>query len=586
MIKTFRVNQGETLMQVIQRTQTALNAPCGGNHSCGKCRVRVLGENVPAPCAEEVQLLSREELENGWRLACAVALEGEWTVEIPEQDSGARVMTAGGGAEVTLDPISRVECVTVDAPSLEDQRSDARRVLGDAGASLAVMKKLPRVMREGECVYIARFGDAAEDVSAQPMKNLGIAVDVGTTTMAAYLIDLSDGRELACASTMNPQRSFGGDVISRVDYAGASEENLDRLQSICVKAIEKLGMKMLKESGNLPAYVRHIVCVGNTIMMHLLAGLETMHIAKAPFTPVYAHSWRVRAGELGMHFENAHLTLAPCVAGYVGADTIAAALACGMDESEEVKLLIDIGTNGEIALGNRDGMLCCSAAAGPAFEGAHIRCGSGAQDGAVDHVKIENGQVDVSVLGGGEPKSICGSGLVDAIAAMLREGIMDETGRIDEDEIPEEYEEFLFDYEGNIAFSLDGKKEEGVFICQQDLREVQLAKAAIAAGVQVLLNEAGLEYDQISELCLAGGFGNYIDRESAADIGLLPEEMRGKIRPVGNAAGTGARMMLKNRTKSSSADALCGKMRYVELSARADFQNLFVEKMMFGEEDW
>jgi len=587
MIRSFHVDQKETLMHAIQRAGAALNAPCGGNHSCGKCRVRLLEGKIPEPCAEEMHLLSEEEIRQGWRLACAVMGAGDWTIEIPEQDSGARVMTEGAQADAALDPQSRVYCVEASKPSLSDQRADAERLPVQAEFSLKAMRKLPSVVREGEKVYLVRFaGGPVEDCSAKPIKNLGIAVDVGTTTLAAYLIDLSDGQELACASGMNPQRSFGGDVISRVDYAGESEENANRLQSVCVRAIEELGMQMLRRTGNVPSDVRHIVCVGNTIMMHLLAGLETVHIAKAPFTPVYARSWNVHAQELGMAFEQAYVTLAPCVAGYVGADTVAAALACGMDEADEVQLLIDIGTNGEIALGNREALLCCSAAAGPAFEGAHIRCGSGAQDGAVDHVTIENGKVKLSVLGGGIPRSICGSGLVDAVAAMLREGIMDETGRIDEDEMPEEYEDFLFEYEGNPAFSLDGRAEEGVFISQQDLREVQLAKAAIAAGVQVLMNEAQLEYDQVARLCLAGGFGNYIGRESAVEIGLLPEEMKDKIVPVGNAAGTGARQMLKNRTKSASAEALRGKMKYIELSARADFQNLFVENMMFGSEDW
>ena len=253
--------------------------------------------------------------------------------------------------------------------------------------------------------------------------------------------------------------------------------------------------------------------------------------------------------------------------------------------SDELRLLIDIGTNGEIVLGNREKMVCCAAAAGPALEGAHIRCGSGAQDGAIDHVRIDNGQVTISVLGGGEAKSICGSGLVDAIAGMLEAGILDETGRIDEDESPEEYEKFIFEFDGKAAFSLDGKLEKGVFLTQQDVREVQLAKAAIAAGVQVLMNEMGADFSQVSRLCLAGGFGNYIDKGSAVRIGLLPEEMAKRIVPVGNAAGVGACRMLKNFREVQKADQLARKvMRYVELSARADFQEMFVDKMMFGDE--
>ena len=576
MIQFFSVSEGKSLMEAMHEAGVPLNAPCGGNHSCGKCRVRVVDGAIGPVCTEEMRLLSEKEIAEGWRLACAVYGPGEWTVEVPEQDSGAKVMTGGTEDGVPVNPASRVICKQIAAPTLEDQRSDAERTATGEKYTMAAMKKLPSAMRGGEQMYLARF-EADEklitDCSDAPMKNLGIAVDVGTTTMAAYLIDLADGSQIACASAMNPQRSFGGDVISRVDYATGQEGGLHRLQTLAAKAVEQLGMKMLKDSGNTAEDVRHIVCVGNTIMMHLLAGLETVHIAKAPFTPVYADSWSAEAEKLNMAFEKAYVTLGPCVAGYV-------------DQAEDMQLLIDIGTNGEIALGNKDGMICCSAAAGPAFEGAHIRCGGGGQDGAIDHVKMENGQVTYSVLGGGEAKLICGSGLVDAIAEMLKEGIIDETGRIDEDEIPEEYEDYLFDFEGNPAFSLDGRGAEGVFICQQDLREVQLAKAAIAAGVQVLMNEAGASFEQVKKLCLAGGFGNYIDRESAVAIGLLPSELGDRIEPVGNAAGTGARQMLKNRDWLSRADAMRRKMRYVELSARADFQELFIEKMMFGDEDY
>ncbi len=590
MIQNVLVNAGESMMEAMHRAGIRLNAPCGGNHSCGKCRVKILNGAAGQITPEEERLLPAGDLADGWRLACAVYGPGEWTVETPEQDAGARVMTEGAEDGVPVDPMSRVCCISAEPPSLSDQRADAERIAPDGIFSMEALKKLPAVMRAGKTVYLAVFEEAGSreitDCAGKKMDNLGIAVDVGTTTMAAYLIDLETGVQLACASEMNPQRSFGGDVISRVDYAGANADGLNRLQSLVAQTIAQMGMRMLKESGKKADDVRHVVCVGNTIMMHLLAGLETMHIAKAPFTPVYAKGWSVRANELNIALSNAHVTLGPCVAGYVGADTVAAALACDMDQSDDVQLLIDIGTNGEIALGNRDGLICCSAAAGPAFEGAHIRCGSGAQNGAVDHVKIADGKVETSVLGGGEPKSICGSGLVDAIAQMLLAGVMDETGRIDEDFAPDEYQDYIFEFEGNPAFSLDGKNEKGVFVCQQDLREVQLAKAAIAAGVQVLMNEAGIEFDQVKKLCLAGGFGNYIDRDSAVTIGLLPAEMNGRIEPVGNAAGTGARQMLKNRTWSVRADQLREKMKYIELSARADFQSLFVEKMMFGDEEY
>jgi len=592
MVQIFHANAGESLMEAMHRAGAKLNAPCGGNHSCGKCRVKVLEGTDQPISAEEKRLLPEADLADGWRLACAVYGPGEWTVSIPEQDRGARVMTEGGDAdEVELDPASYVECIRIDQPTLEDARADIERI--PAGQpTLKLLKQLPALIHGNEQLYIAgiRFlispcGEPT--VLAEEPGNLGVAVDVGTTTMAAYLIDLKTGEQLACASEMNPQRSFGGDVISRADYACESAENANRLQSLVISAIENMTRRMLKECGRSEKDIRHIYCVGNTIMMHLLAGLETRYITKSPFTPVYKRGFTVKAEELGMRFENAHVSLGSCVAGYVGADTLAAVLACRMNASDEMALMVDIGTNGEIVLGHRLNMVCCSAAAGPAFEGAHIRCGSGAQDGAIDHVKIENGEVRFTVLGGGEAKSICGSGLVDAIAEMIEAGIIDETGRIDEDFLPEEYEDRIFEYEDNPAFSLDGKNENGVFIAQQDVREVQLAKSAIAAGIQVLMNEMGAQFDQVDKLFLAGGFGNYIDRESAVKIGLLPKELADRIVPVGNAAGTGARRAIRNWRELTAANTdLTQMMRYVELSARPDFQELFVEKMMFGDEEY
>lgn len=592
MIRIFHVNEGESLMEAMHRAGEQLNAPCGGNHSCGKCRVKVLDGTEQPVTAEEKRLLSERDLSDGWRLACAVYGPGEWTIDIPEQDLGARVMTDGGTADKTeLDPGSVVRCVSIDQPTLEDARADIERT-GEMCLPLDVLRSLPALIRENDRLFVSAILKngkpvSAVNVSAEEAGNLGVAVDVGTTTMAAYLIDLQTGEQLACASEMNPQRSFGGDVISRADYACAGAENQKRLQSLVISAIESMTRRMLKECGRKEGEVRHIYCVGNTIMMHLLAGLETGYITKSPFTPVYKHGFTVRADELGMKLSNAYVSLGSCVAGYVGADTLAAVLACDMMKAEKPMLMVDIGTNGEIVLGGKDGMVCCSAAAGPAFEGAHIRCGSGAQDGAVDHVKIENGEVKFTVLGGGEAKSICGSGLVDAIAEMIENGIIDETGRIDEDFLPEEYEDRIFEYEDNPAFSLDGKNENGVFIAQQDVREVQLAKSAIAAGIQVLMNEMGAEFEQVGGLYLAGGFGNYIDRESAVKIGLLPQELADRIVPVGNAAGTGARRAIRNQGEWTVADQeLPGMMRYVELSARSDFQELFVEKMMFGDEEY
>jgi len=320
--------------------------------------------------------------------------------------------------------------------------------------------------------------------------------------------------------------------------------------------------------------------VGNTIMMHLFAGLTTQYITVLPFTPVYTKGFSLKAGQAGLAIHpEASVELLPCVAGYVGADTVAAVLASDLHEREELCLLVDIGTNGEIVLGNREGILCCSAAAGPAFEGAHIRHGMGGVAGAISHVRLEHGQVYCETIGNVPAVGICGSGLVDAIAQLLTCGAMDMMGAFDEESAPEWAERFT-EVDGKTALRLtDG--EPPIVLCQKDLREVQLAKGAIAAGIEVLLAERGVAVEDVKHLYLAGGFGNFIDHDSACAIGLLPMGLRNVIHSIGNAAGAGAKMALMDEGLLYKAQEVAHKMRYIELSSRADFQNYFVEKMLF-----
>jgi uncharacterized 2Fe-2S/4Fe-4S cluster protein (DUF4445 family) len=350
---------------------------------------------------------------------------------------------------------------------------------------------------------------------------------------------------------------------------------------VCAALTEMTG-DMLSARESRLCDVKHAVIAGNTIMMHLLGGLPVKYIAELPFIPVYTKGFDAAARDLRLHaLTRARVTFAPCVSGYVGADTIAALLACGMDSDQGVSMLIDIGTNGEIVLNGEGRILCCSAAAGPAFEGAHIRCGSGAVSGAVDHVRFNDGSIEITVIENAAPESICGSGIVDAVACMLLNGVIDETGRFDVGNVPKEYAPFMFEAQGGPAFTLDCEFERGVYISQRDLREVQLAKAAIAAGIEVLIRELGVSFDQIDRLYLAGGFGNYIECGSAVTIGLLPAEIGGCVMPMGNAAGAGAQLMLMDRMALLRAEKLRERIEYIELSAHKDFQELFVEKMLF-----
>ena len=581
-----RAEAGERLIDALTRAGATVSAPCGGRCFCGKCRVRVQGAAGPIAAAEK-RFLRSEELEAGWRLACACVIEGDLSVTLEEAQ--ASVLVDGGEAgERAFDPPVRLLEGAVSAPSLADQRSDVERFraalsLEQADLPLSLMKELPSVLREtgrvAAAVFEAEGRSRVLDVAAEPRRALAVAVDIGTTTLAAYLVDLESGRQLATAAMLNPQRPYGGDVITRAEYAAQSPDNAASLAALVRGAVADMAEKMLAQANASPDDVRHVVLVGNTMMMHLAAGLETRHIAVLPFVPVYTRMLHLEAKELALPFARAMLTLPPCISGYVGADTVAALLACDMDGRPGLNLMIDIGTNGEIALGGAERLLCCSAAAGPAFEGAHIRCGSGAVAGAIDRVKIAEGEVQYTTIDGAPPASICGSGLVDAVAQMLAAGILDETGRLDEDEIPEVYEERLFESEGGLAFRLAGE----VYVCQKDIREVQLAKAAIAAGIQILLDKAGADLDDVQALYLAGGFGNFIDRESACRIGLLPQALFDRIQPIGNGAGAGAKRLTLERGALQRAARIGERAEYIELSASADFQELFADNMLFED---
>lgn len=385
---------------------------------------------------------------------------------------------------------------------------------------------------------------------------LGVSVDVGTTTLAAYLVERSTGRVLASDARLNPQRPHGADVISRLSFAIESEENAALLQREILAAIDEMTRSMLERAGRAGEEIRCRALVGNTVMMHLLGGYPARPLAFAPFTPAYT---ALHEKELG----GVRTILGGCISGYVGADTLAAALACWLDERDENAMLIDIGTNGEIMLKKDGRCFACSCAAGPAFEGAHIACGTGAVAGAIDHARVENGEIVYTTIGGGEATGICGSGLIDLTAALLERGDITPMGRM----------------AGDVRLS------ERVYLTRSDIREVQLAKAAIASGIRILAEQAGAALADIEKVYLAGGFGNFIGLDSACRIGLFPAALRAKIVPVGNAAGSGSVRLLVSEQARRRAEALRQATRCVELAATPDFNDVYTDELLFEDED-
>lgn len=428
----------------------------------------------------------------------------------------------------------------------------------DGQTVLACRTRLTRDARvrvsESKAEILKTGVSAGEETDGEA--GLGVSVDVGTTTLAAYLVERSTGRVLASDARLNPQRPHGADVISRLSFAIESEENAALLQREILAAIDEMTRSMLERAGRAGEEIRCRALVGNTVMMHLLGGYPARPLAFAPFTPAYT---ALHEKELG----GVRTILGGCISGYVGADTLAAALACGLDERDENAMLIDIGTNGEIMLKKDGRCFACSCAAGPAFEGAHIACGTGAVAGAIDHARVENGEIVYTTIGGGEATGICGSGLIDLTAALLERGDITPMGRMT----------------GDVRLS------ERVYLARSDIREVQLAKAAIASGIRILAEQAGAALADIEKVYLAGGFGNFIGLDSACRIGLLPAALRAKIVPVGNAAGSGSVRLLVSEQARRRVEALRQATRCVELAATPDFNDVYTDELLFEDED-
>jgi len=412
-------------------------------------------------------------------------------------------------------------------------------------------------------------------------EGIGAAVDIGTTTVVLYLADLSTGEIVDIQSGMNAQRAFGADVISRVEYTLTHEHGLNHLSDIIREQINAYLHAACSEAGREIGDLKEIAIAGNTIMSHIFAGYSPKTIALAPFTTVSLFGEYITANSMGLSdVPDVPVFIAPCVAGYVGGDITAGLLASGADEADETCFYLDIGTNGEMALGSRAGFLCCATAAGPAFEGAEITCGMPGIAGAISAIWFSDGMVRYQVIGEGTPQGICGSGLVDALAMLLDLGAVDETGRLlKAEEAPVCIQPYLGEQNGRVIFYID--EAHTIFISEADIRKLQLAKAAVAAGIMMLLDESGLTAANVNTVYLAGGFGSYMDKRNAAAIGLIPEAFVPKLIPAGNAAGMGAvSKLLYDGAKEQLID-IQKKCKYLELSFSLRFNEHFVDCMTF-----
>ncbi len=592
------VERGSLLSEAAARAGVVLSMSCGGLGICGKCRVKV--EPVEAVVCESKGKLSEKEWAEGYRLACMSRVAGDVSVEVPEESRFYvdRIVAWGKGRRVKLSPGVTKRVVRFEKAGARDTRGHVSRLLSTAGLGRDVRVSVSAVRDMGdllgkevtEATCVLMDGDLVgiEDGETGE-KNFGLALDVGTTTVAAKLVRLSDGEEAATVLRVNPQRAFSDDVVGRVAYADSMPGGLSKLHRSIIECING----MIREAcvgGECEAEdIYDVVVVGNTVMLLLLLGVNPSVVGRAPYAAIQTAPAVVKARSLGLRVNReARVRSLPCVAGFLGADAISAALATGLAGAEGPEVVIDMGTNTETLLCAGGRMVACSAAAGPAFEGGRISCGMSALRGAIDSVRIGE-RVSFTTIGDAPARGICGSGVVDAVAELRKAGVIEASGRMLHTrelprEIPRDVRERVRPGAGGPEFAI-AREEEGmsgraVTLTQRDVREFQLAKGAVHAALSILLREAGVRKEELTRIMLAGGFGSYLRRESALAVGLLPRVEPERIMFVGNAACEGARMVLTCRELMEEAERVAEGVNYIELAGRADFTEAFSAGMM------
>lgn len=586
------IEAGVTLLDAARQAGVALSADCGGNGTCGRCKVRLMSGILTPPTANEIKRLGQDMVKRGWRFACQAKAESDIKVQVPlESMRGAQRLQLGGlQPEVEIEPIHEAVPVALDPPTLQDATADMTRLMqalrkqtGRANLhyDIIVGREVPGALRSDHWQGTAWIrGDEVCAVTEPHAAPLGFAVDLGTTKIASYLVDLSTGETLASAGVMNPQISYGEDLMSRIAYANQGEQHAAELSYVVVDALNKLLAELCAQVKRSPRDVLEMVVGANTAMHHLFLCLPVEPLGSAPYVAAVGEAWDVKARELGLGIApGAYVHLLPNIAGFVGADHVAMILATEAYKVQGKVIGLDIGTNTEIVLSYDGKMASCSCASGPAFEGAHITQGMRATTGAIERIVWTDDGFKITTIDDAPPVGICGSGILDAVAVIYRAGIMGENGRFIKDH------PLVSNGEHGLQVELVPASESGhgkaIVVTQRDVGEIQLAKGAIRAGLESLLAYAELDYGDLDAIVIAGAFGTFVDVESAIIIGMFPPLDRRQFRQVGNAAGVGAKLALISRSQRAIASQIGHNVHYVELMSQPNFTMIFADAMMF-----
>jgi uncharacterized 2Fe-2S/4Fe-4S cluster protein (DUF4445 family) len=591
-----RVPSGTPIFDAASWNGIAIDSTCGGHGTCKKCKVRIVSGDVPVGPIDP-RAFSTDELRDGWRLACRAGARSDLVIEVPPLQTRPKAALVGVGRHVILRPSVQKRHLVLAEASMEDQRSDLQRVLDglddlEPHASIELLRTLGGVLRASFFDVTAVVCDE-ELIDVEPgdttARRFAIAFDLGTTTVVATLLDLDSGQPAAVRSMLNRQQPYGADVITRISATMMDDHALAALRERAHETLAELTAEICAEAEVAPGEVYEITVCGNVTMMQLALGIDPEPLSMAPFV-VSTHTFPpVAASEFGVAVHpRAPVFVFPSLGAYVGGDIVAGMLATGLTRDRRLRLFIDVGTNSEIALGSAERVVATAAPAGPAFEAAQIRCGMRAAEGAIEGLKISDDSLELQVIGDVEAVGMCGSGLVDAVAELVQSGLLDHSGRFipTEDAVASHpaLATRLTKIGEERVFVLHWRGEDpanSVFLSQRDVRELQFAKASIATGWQILLNELGVGPDEVTQVLLAGSFGAFLSPLSAVRIGLVPKLALPRIVSAGNVAGEGAKIAALSLRERAEAHSILREVEYVELSGRSDFNDLFIDQLAF-----
>ena len=603
--KIVQVPRDLTILDAARYAGINIEATCGVRGRCRSCRIKILKGAIPPPSVQDTVQLGHDEVLEGFRLSCQTRMLDDTTVAPmpPKAEEGHKILEAHDSMldpdEFHLDSGITKITVTAKAPVEEHhQTSDVEEILSTIpdlahhNVPVQCMRKIPPILRkENGKLTVTRFNGRIIDIEAGDTadKLYGFAFDIGTTSLVGTLLDLRTGEQLASAGGVNAQAVYGGDLMSRIAYAQFDEKKLTTLRAKVINQVNQYIRECCEEAGVDSEHVYKIVIVGNSCMHHIFLGIDVSYLGLAPYAPVVRENLVFPATDLPLKAApNAQVCMLPIIAGFVGADTVACILATRIHESAEIRALVDIGTNGEVVMGSRDRLTACSAPAGPALEGAQIRDGMRGAIGAIEKVEV-NDDFSCLTIGDVPAIGICGSGLIDAAAKMIDASVMDRNGNFRKNDVeqlsPAIQKRLVLSEKGSREFTLVSEEDTGknrrIGITQGDVRQLQLAKSAIYSGIRMLQSVMNISDDEIQLLMLCGGFGNYINIQSAKTIRLLPDLENERIAYVGNAALLGAQMTLLSESERNNAYEITQNIEHVALAARPDFQEIFVDSMAF-----